>query len=168
MESGAKMEDMPGIKDLIEFSRSVHAEMNALLNCARSGVSPEKGVLYCTTFPCHYCARHLIAAGLSEVYFVEPYVKSLATELHRDAIATEVPLSEDGRDKSKKSDQMLVVPFTGVGPRMYEDFFLKRGDLKNDETGEYVAPRGEIPAYAVRLNELAKVEQAAAELVPDS
>jgi deoxycytidylate deaminase len=46
------MEQMPGVGDLIEFSRSIHAEMNAILNAARGGAVPIGCTLYCTTFPC--------------------------------------------------------------------------------------------------------------------
>jgi deoxycytidylate deaminase len=51
--------------DLTEFGRAVHAEMEALLCCARSGVSPRFGSLFTTTFPCHNCAKHIIAAGIN-------------------------------------------------------------------------------------------------------
>ena len=63
------------LHDLTEFGRAVHAEMEALLSCARSGVSPRGGVLYCTTFPCHNCAKHIVAAGIERVFYVEPYPK---------------------------------------------------------------------------------------------
>src|SRR5581483_12276571 len=39
------------ILDITEYGRAVHAEMDALLTCARSGVSPVGGTLYTTTFP---------------------------------------------------------------------------------------------------------------------
>lgn len=74
------------IGDLIEFSRAVHAEMDALLSAARSARSPVGGRLFVTTFPCHYCARHIVAAGVHEVQYIEPYPKSLAFDLHKDAI----------------------------------------------------------------------------------
>lgn len=75
------------IKDLIEFSRAVHAEMDALVSLARTGGSTSMGAsMYCTTYPCHNCARHIVAAGIREVVYIEPYTKSRAIELHRDAI----------------------------------------------------------------------------------
>ena len=161
--SSSLFERMPGIKDLIEYSRSIHAEMNALLAAGRSGVPAMNTALYCTTYPCHNCARHLVAAGVAEVYYIEPYVKSLASELHYDAIATEMPRSEAGRGEHIK--KMTILPFTGVGPRMYEDFFTKRSELK-DKTGAYVSPPGGLPAFAVRLDALTRVEEAAVALVP--
>ncbi|HUK10999.1 MAG TPA: anti-phage dCTP deaminase [Stellaceae bacterium] len=164
-ESSVKMDQIPGVKDLIEFSRSIHAEMDAVLNAARTGTSPEGTTLYCTTFPCHSCARQLVAAGVRRVLYIEPYVKSLAAELHSDSIQTEAPAVESS-GKGQEAKGMLILPFTGVGPRMYQDYFLKKGELKTD-TGEYKAPVGEAPAYAVRLREAAEVETAAARLIPD-
>lgn len=158
LEKSSLMSGLPGVKDIIEYSRSIHAEMTALFSAARAGISTVSTNLYCTTYPCHNCARHLVTAGVSRVYYIEPYVKSLATELHGDSIAAEV--SALGSAASK----MAVIPFTGVGPRMYEDFFSKRGELK-DGGGAFVEPQGETPAYAVRLRALMKVEDAAVALV---
>ncbi|MQA65534.1 MAG: dCMP deaminase [Alphaproteobacteria bacterium] len=39
--------------NLIEFGRAVHAEMAAITNAVRRGVSLQNSILYCTTFPCH-------------------------------------------------------------------------------------------------------------------
>ncbi|MFJ5371912.1 anti-phage dCTP deaminase [Pectobacterium versatile] len=119
---------------LIEFSRAVHAEMDAILSASISGVSPKGCRMYVTTYPCHYCARHIIAAGIDEVQFIEPYPKSKATELHDDAIAIDsqawVPPSEGGT-------HVLFRPFVGVAPRLYRRVFLKVRDYKNKVTGDF-------------------------------
>lgn len=117
---------------LIEFSRAVHAEMDSLLTASRQGSSPVGGKLFVTTFPCHYCARHIIASGVDEVQYIEPYPKSRALSLHGDAIIQNyegwTPPSE-----SKPKDELKVLfrPFTGVAPRMYRRLFLKDRPLKN-------------------------------------
>lgn len=152
-------ENLPGIKDLIEYSRAIHAEMSAVLASARSGHSPKGATLFCTTYPCHNCARHLVNAGVSRVYYVEPYVKSLATELHSDAISN-VELRPN-----ELQQHMIVLPFVGVGPRMYEDFFTKRVALKG-AGGVYVSPEAGAPSQSVRLREMATVEERAANLIP--
>lgn len=128
---------------LIEFSRAVHAEMDALLSAGREGVSTVGTRLFVTTFPCHYCARHIVSAGVFEVQFIEPYPKSLAIKLHRDAIEVtpskwqrprppgiEAPASET------YSPKVLFRPFVGVAPRMYVRAFEKTWQLKNKTTGE--------------------------------
>ncbi len=166
-ENAAIMSELPGIKDIVEYSRSIHAEMNALLSAARNGISPVGTTLYCTTYPCHNCARHLVTAGVERVHYIEPYVKSLATELHSDAISTESPLGTAPSGIASRPTHMVVVPFTGVGPRMYEDFFAKRVEVKRND-GSYEAPDRKLPAQAVRLRELRMVEERAAALVPES
>ena len=68
--------------DALEYGRVVHAEMCALTDAARLGHSVRDGTLYCTTFPCHMCAKHIVASGIEKVVFLEPYPKSLAFDLH--------------------------------------------------------------------------------------
>lgn len=116
-EGKSKLKDT-GVFEITEYGRSVHAEMEALISCARSGVSPRGGTLYCTTFPCHNCAKHIVAAGISKVVFIEPYPKSKATELHPDSIFLaheEEPAQADSKVK--------FIPFVGVGPRRFIDLF---------------------------------------------
>lgn len=61
---------------IIEYSRAIHAEMEAILGLARhQGVSSNGCTLYTTTYPCHNCARHIIAAGIKRVVYIEPYEK---------------------------------------------------------------------------------------------
>jgi len=113
---------------IIEFSRAIHAEMEAILGLARSqGNSTHSCVLYTTTFPCHNCARHIIAAGIKRVVYIEPYEKSLALDLHEDAITTE----RDAPDKT------LFETFAGVPPSKYAAFFMAKGDRKSG-TGQAV------------------------------
>jgi hypothetical protein len=86
-----------------------------------------------TTYPCHYCARHIISAGVDEVQYIEPYFKSLASRLHSDAIQQSLT---DWKPPSEKGRTLLFRPFTGVAPRLYRRAFLKDRDLKNDDTGD--------------------------------
>lgn len=135
------------IGDLLEFSRAVHAEMDALLSAGRKGASTVGSRLFVTTFPCHYCARHIVSAGVDEVQFIEPYPKSQALHLHRDSIQFEKgskpwlrPSDKIGRHERKKAGdktepRVLFRPFTGVAPRMYGRAFQKDRELKNKVTG---------------------------------
>jgi deoxycytidylate deaminase len=113
------------LKSLMEFSRSVHAEMDAITTAARIGsTSLKNSTLYCTTFPCHNCARHIVASGITKVYYIEPFEKSLARELHNDAIDFE-PKNDDLNNK------VIFMPFGGVAPKQYLNLF-QRGDRKID------------------------------------
>jgi len=113
------------IKALIEFSRSVHAEMDAIISMARSGSKLEAGsTLYSTTYPCHSCARHIVAAGIECVVYLEPYSKSLAIGLHQDSIA-------DNLSPELSKDRVKFRPYEGVSPRLYRRVYLKTGELKD-------------------------------------
>lgn len=103
--------------DITEFGRAVHAEMDALLAAARAGISPVGATLYTTTFPCHNCAKHIIAVGVLRVVYIEPYPKSQARDLHDDAI--ELTAGAGPRPGAK----VAFEPFVGVGPRRYLDLF---------------------------------------------
>ena len=80
-----------------ELCRSVHAEMNAIINAARAGVSLLGGTIYIyiedrngnpvEAFPCFICKKMIINAGLNRVvcstkkkgvgkiYYVEDWVE---------------------------------------------------------------------------------------------
>jgi deoxycytidylate deaminase len=116
------------IRHLTEFGRTVHAEMSALMFCATNGIATRGATLYATTFPCHNCARHIIASGIRKVVYIEPYLKSKATDLHSDSIYyTHMSTGEQATENADKNDNKLkVVPFFGMGPRRYGEFFAMR------------------------------------------
>jgi len=137
------------LKNLIEFSRSVHAEMHAIINAGKNGITLVGGKLFVTTYPCHSCARHIVAAGISEVYFIEPYRKSLATKLHDDAI------TEDESDTNK----VRVLPYDGVAPVRYLKLFRVPPDSRKSK-GVLLAvdPRLSQPRFDKTLEALPTLE----------
>lgn len=106
------------ISDLTEFGRVVHAEMEAILSCAREGISTVDSTLYCTTFPCHNCAKHIVDAGIKRVVYVEPYPKSRALDLHSDSIVLKTSADANHNDRF-----VTFEPFTGVGARRFLALF---------------------------------------------
>lgn len=142
----SKIRDAAKLKGLIEFSRSIHAEMHALLNAGRvAGGRIDGGTLFVTTYPCHSCARHIVASGIETVYFIEPYRKSLAIKLHGDSI------SERETDPNK----VRLLPSDGVAPSRYLDLFKvpmdsrKKGGVLNKLSPKDAHPRLEKSLQAV-------------------
>jgi deoxycytidylate deaminase len=105
--------------DITEYGRAVHAEMDAVLSCARTGASTRGARLFSTTFPCHNCAKHLVDAGVVEVQYVEAYPKSMAYPLHSDAIQWE----EETGPGSVPGSKVAFKHYVGIGPRRYVDLF---------------------------------------------
>jgi len=111
------------VDNLTEFSRSIHAEMEAILAVAREGRHSLVGAtLYTTTYPCHNCARHVVAAGITNVVYIQPYKKSLAIALHGDAI------TEDVTDNTR----VVFRQYGGVAPRNYHKLFRPSSQRKKD------------------------------------
>jgi dCMP deaminase len=54
---------------------TVHAEQNAICDCAKRGVSCNKAIAYITHYPCLICIRLLLASGISKIYYVHEYKK---------------------------------------------------------------------------------------------
>lgn len=137
------------VKDLIEFSRAVHAEMHAILGASRvAGDRVVQGRIYVTTYPCHSCARHIIAAGIAEIHYIEPYRKSLATRLHGDAITESV---EPGL-------KVRLLQFDGIAPRRFINLFEGGSRKKNGVlllTERYAA----VPSTHVSLRAIPRLEE---------
>lgn len=138
------------VKDLIEFSRSIHAEMHAIIIGSQlAGERARGGKLFCTTYPCHSCARHIIAAGIKEVFYIEPYRKSLAIKLHGDAI------TEDESDKLK----VRILPYDGVAPTRYLNLFrVPKDSRKTDGKMIRVDPTKAEPRFDKTLEALPTLE----------
>ncbi len=110
------------VLDLTEFGRVVHAEMCAICDAARLGRSVKGSTLYVTTFPCHNCTKHILAAGIKKVVYVEPYHKSRAQELHSNEISIEQEIA----------GKVSFLPFLGISPFRYRDIFQKRKRKSDD------------------------------------
>lgn len=65
--------------------RTIHAEINALLQCASHGVNTFGAKAYITNMPCTNCAKALIAAGISEIVIFSDYHDTLAEKFFKIA-----------------------------------------------------------------------------------
>ncbi len=60
--------------------RTIHAEMNALLQCSVHGVSTLGATAYVTNMPCTNCAKSLVSAGIKEIVIFSDYHNTQAEE----------------------------------------------------------------------------------------
>jgi cytidine deaminase len=137
------------LNDIGEFGRTVHAEMEAIVSAARRGTSVRGGTIYTTTFPCHMCAKHIVAAGIKRVVYIEPYPKSLTPVLHSDTVAV------DSADPV--ADKVQFCPFIGIAPRFYTQAFTAPKRRRNGDplpVGQVAdEPRYSAPLYVYGLME---------------
>ncbi len=102
------------IRHLTEFQPTVHAEMSALLDALRRGGSIADSTMYVTAYPCHNCAKHLVALDTNVVY-LEPYPKSRAASMYGPSV------------------EASFSPFTGIAPRRYQRLFEVSADRKGPD-----------------------------------
>jgi deoxycytidylate deaminase len=141
-------------KSIIEYSRSIHAEMHAIIIGSQlTGNKMIDGDLYCTTYPCHNCARHIVLAGIKNIYFIEPYKKSLCITLHEDSI------TEDETELNK----VRILMYDGVAPRSYLHFFSMIEDTRKSSNGikKITDRRTAFPKKRISLQSLPTLESQA-------
>lgn len=78
--------------------RTLHAEENALIQCALDGISPAGATVFTTASPCFDCSKRLIRAGVAKVIYGEAYgsrygMSETAQEMLNDAGITVTDLS---------------------------------------------------------------------------
>ena len=115
------------VGDLLEFARVAHAEMAAICTAARRGTAIGGLEMYTTTYPCHECARLIIAAGIARLVYVDPYPKSQVRAMFRHEV-------------SEAGEGGPGVPFEsyrGIAPRLYRSVFTMTGRERRPVTGEY-------------------------------
>jgi deoxycytidylate deaminase len=123
--------------DALEYGRIIHAEMSAICDAARLGRPLAETTLFCTTFPCHMCAKLIVASGVKKVIFLEPYPKSLVRDLHSDSVEV-VGHSRGGYEQFAAC---TFSHFYGVSPKRYRDLFERK--RRKDHNGyfmEYTGP----------------------------
>ena len=69
---------------------TLHAEQNALIDCAKRGVSCEGCTAYITHYPCIICSRLLLAGGIKKINYLNDYKNDELVEKFTDQCHVEV------------------------------------------------------------------------------
>ena len=68
--------------------RTVHAEMNAIVQAAKRGHAVDGATAYVTNMPCTTCAKSLITAGVKRVVVFSDYHDTMAADFFTKAKVT--------------------------------------------------------------------------------
>jgi dCMP deaminase len=96
--------------------RTIHAEMNAIIQCAKFGVPTEGAEIYVTHFPCLQCCKGIIQSGIKAVYYAVDYKNNpYAIELFKQANVKveQVELEEMMIDTKNKEKLQLLASLFG-------------------------------------------------------
>ncbi len=77
-----------------ELCRGLHAEQNAIIQSARSGVSLVGATIYLTNHPCFICAKMIINSGIKKVVYKEGYPDKEAGKFFKESGIEVVKLDE--------------------------------------------------------------------------
>ncbi|MDR3156496.1 MAG: ComE operon protein 2 [Lactobacillales bacterium] len=94
--------------------RTIHAEMNAILQCAKFGVSTDGAEIYVTHFPCLACTKMILQAGIQKIYYLEDYHNSEYAQMLMDTVGVaveKVVLSPKYFDKLNFGNMIVDVAF---------------------------------------------------------
>lgn len=85
-----------------ELCRGVHAEQNALLQAAKTGVSVDGATIYVTTQPCILCTKMIINAGIERVVYREGYPDQMSLDMLLEAC---VELEKYGEEQEVEGEE---------------------------------------------------------------
>lgn len=158
--------DGANYQDVIEYGRTVHAELSAILGAARRGTRLQNSILYSTTFPCHECARNIVAAGITRVVYIHPYPKSRVESLFNDSIVTDGERTPNEPNRNIP-EPIEFVPFVGISPHRYQILF-DASEISRKKDGKPIkwdgreeSPKGDeiMKTYTRKLRELAEFNE---------
>jgi dCMP deaminase len=72
--------------------RTIHAEVNAVAQCAKHGVSCEGATCYCNTLPCWNCFKTLVNAGVTKIFFKDSYNAELKDKVFEFSEELDIPV----------------------------------------------------------------------------
>lgn len=86
-DKGSCMRRQKGIASgtMHEICYATHAEQNAIIQAAKTGVSIQGATLYCTHQPCSICAKMIINSGIVRVVYADGYPDEFSIELFKEA-----------------------------------------------------------------------------------
>jgi dCMP deaminase len=91
--------------------RTIHAEMNALLQCAKLGTATAGAEIYVTHFPCLSCTKALLQAGITCIHYLHDYHNNqYALDLIKEVGASVHQVSLDSKyfEKLQMSDPFVA------------------------------------------------------------
>lgn len=69
---------------------TVHAEQNAICDCAKRGVNCNGSTAYITHYPCIICCKLLLASGIKEIKYIEDYKNDELVKEYCDQLKVEI------------------------------------------------------------------------------
>ena len=116
--------------------RTLHAEENAILQCAKDGIKLEGATIYSKMVPCYNCAMRIVRVGIKRVVSLKKYhADGLSRKLFKDA-GVELVVVDDTVEEYKNQEGRRVNLNEGLYHRndgfvSVKEILIKEGEIKN-------------------------------------
>jgi dCMP deaminase len=124
--------------------RTLHAEENAILQCAKDGISVQGATIYCKMVPCYNCAMRIVRVGIKRVVAQKRYhADNMSVKLFRDAEVNLVVMDNSieeysnqggASEKPKEQPQQPQQPTDLVTEKEFKslrEILMKEGKIEN-------------------------------------
>ncbi|MGD0577052.1 MAG: cytidine/deoxycytidylate deaminase family protein [Candidatus Staskawiczbacteria bacterium] len=109
--------------------RTLHAEENAILQCARDGISVQGATIYCKMVPCYNCAMRIVRVGIKRVVALKRYhADALSLKLFRDAEINLVVMDNSIEEYSNQGSEKKETK-----PTIDDDGFVSMKEILMEE-----------------------------------
>lgn len=143
-----ELEVVPSLKEIwsfidkaLDFHPCTHAEIAAIADAAKVGISIRNATMYSTTYPCHLCTKDIICAGIVRVVYLEAYPKSKNKELYFRVMHS---------DPEFESELIPFEPYSGISSKSYLHMYSLDNRLKEKEDSIFTC---EVPKYYKKREE---------------
>jgi len=118
--------------------RTVHAEANAILQCAKFGAPTENAEIYVTHFPCLQCSKQIIQSGIKKVYYAADYknhdyaiqlFKEAGVETKKVELDADIAVVTNNEDQINFIEQLIHQLETTSEPEHISELKLKAQSL---------------------------------------
>ena len=96
---------------LVSKKSTIHAEENAILFAARTGIPTENATIYCTHSPCFFCARLIVSAGIRSAIYSEKYRDDEGVQFLIDSDVAVVELNIKSITPKETYDDKTSTPY---------------------------------------------------------
>lgn len=116
--------------------RTLHAEENAILQCAKDGIKVQGATIYTKMVPCYNCAMRIVRVGIKRVVAQKRYhADEMSLKLFRDAEINLVVMdntveqynNQGGKDRNEKEG----LDRGNDGFVSVKEILIKEGEIKN-------------------------------------
>ena len=113
--------------------RTLHAEENAILQCAKDGISVEGATIYCKMVPCYNCAMRIVRVGIKRVVAMKRYhADALSLKLFRDAEVNLVVIDNAVEEYTNQSAKKQEEPKQLAGEfKSLKEILMEEGKIQN-------------------------------------